>query len=277
MRHIWICLIDGCLIRSGPVQASETMPILLERLLKIFPHMGPHAVKVIAEDGRLFDDELWFASPTAADPKTAESDTLLAAVGVVEGHVAVKLHHGKSIEDVLNAEAGSFTGRITDDVDFGVYDFFGEQQASIEDIIAVLGPEQSGEPPQRQPGGGGVHTMGENSAGGGNNDRRRARRTPRRRVRGGAGGGGRNGKPSGRGGAQRPDGAPTPAGSEGGDAQNSRDSHSQAGESDRGESSSRDEGSRSDEGRSQERSEPREPRGEDRPPQSSGSSGPDSV
>jgi len=140
MRHIWICIIDGCIVRSGPVKSSETMPVLMERLMRTFPHMGNNSVQVISEDGRVFDSELWFSHPTEGDVKP-EQDELLAAIGVVNGFVAAKVHRGLSVEEIIQSEAGSFSGKINDDVDFGIFDFSGDQLASIEDMIAVAGPE----------------------------------------------------------------------------------------------------------------------------------------
>ncbi len=140
MRHIWICIIDGCIVRSGPVKPSETMPVLMERLMRTFPHMGSNSVQVISEDGRVFDSELWFSHPTEGDVKP-EQDDLLAAIGVVNGFVAAKVHRGMSIEEIIQSEAGSFSGKINDDVDFGIFDFSGDQLASIEDMIVVAGPE----------------------------------------------------------------------------------------------------------------------------------------
>lgn len=143
MRHIWLCIIDGVLVRSGMVQPGDTMPLLMERLLRVFPHMGADSIKVVAEDGRIFDNELWFSSPTLGEVKKPEGDDALAAVGVVEGHVGVKVHHGKTAEEILGAEANTFSGRLTDNMDFGLYDFTGEQVASIEDIITLIGPENT--------------------------------------------------------------------------------------------------------------------------------------
>ena len=126
MRHIWVCLIDGCLVRSGVVQPGETMPMLADKLHRCFPHMGPDSLKVICEDGRLFDHELPFSSPSLRDPNTKGEDDLLAAVGVVDTFVGVKIHRGLSTEEVLDAEAHTFSGKITDNMDFGVYDFNGD-------------------------------------------------------------------------------------------------------------------------------------------------------
>ncbi len=176
MRHIWICIIDGCIVRSGPVKPSETMPVLVERLMRTFPHMGTNSVQVISEEGRVFDSELWFSHPTEGDVKP-EHDDLLAAIGVVNGFVAAKVHRGMSVEDIIQSEAGSFSGKINDDVDFGVFDFSGDQLASIEDMILVAGPETA-------PDAGG--------GGGGDDVRNRSRqRRARRATRGGRGGRGR--------------------------------------------------------------------------------------
>ncbi|MBI4027469.1 MAG: hypothetical protein HY360_20960 [Verrucomicrobia bacterium] len=169
MRHIWICMIDGCLVRAGAVQPGDTMPLLLERLLKVFPHMQPEALKIVCEDGRIFDNELWFANPTLRDPQAQTPDNLLVAVGVVDGHVGVKVHHGLTAEQILEAEASTFSGRINDNMDFGVYDFSGEQHASIEDMIALVEsetPPPSAEPTQHR-----------------NRPRKARRFPPRRRVR----------------------------------------------------------------------------------------------
>lgn len=182
MRHIWICLIDGCLVRSGSVQPADTMPVLLERMLRVFPHMAPESLKVICEDGRVFDSELWFSNPTLGDPQLAEKDDLLAAVGVVDGHVGVKLHRGLTPEEVLQREISSFSGKIDDNMDFGIFDFSGEQLGSIEDMIVLLGPQSVALPPV-------VATDAEAGR------PRRARRTPFRR----------RGRDNGRGG-QKPDG-----------------------------------------------------------------------
>jgi hypothetical protein len=148
MQHIWICIIDGCLIRSGPVHAGDTINLLQEKLFKTFPHMGPESLKVVREDGKVFDMEMGFSNPTH-DDKTAH--TILAAVGVVEGFVGVKIHRNVTAEEVLEMEAGSFSGKIDDNMDFGVYDFTGEQLASIEDMILHLGPESAPEPLYQPP------------------------------------------------------------------------------------------------------------------------------
>ncbi len=178
MRHIWICIIDGCLVRSGMVQPGDTMPMLMERLTRIFPHMGTDSIKVVCEDGRVFDTELPFSSPSLGDAARPEGDDALAAVGVVEGHVGVKVHHGKPAEDILNAEANTFSGRLTDNMDFGLYDFSGEQIASIEDIITLIGPENAPDVA--------AFSQPQSQADGPTTQRRRARRQPRFR-RGGRG------------------------------------------------------------------------------------------
>lgn len=146
MRHIWVCLIDGCLVRSGAVQPGETMPMLADKLLRSFPHMGSDSLKVICEDGRIFDRELSFSNPTLRDPNSKEPDNLLAAVGVVDAFVGVKIHKGITVEEVLDAEAHAFSGKITDNMDFGVYDFNGNLLASIEDMMTLVAPEQAPDP-----------------------------------------------------------------------------------------------------------------------------------
>lgn len=166
MQHIWICIIDGCLIRSGPVHPDDTITLLQEKLFKTFPHMGPESLKVVREDGKVFDMEMGFSNPTY-DEKAAH--TILAAVGVVEGFVGVKIHRHVTAEEVLEMEAGSFSGKINDHMDFGIYDFTGEQMASIEDMILHLGPESAPEPLYQPP--------SEDSGGRRVRSRRRYRRT----------------------------------------------------------------------------------------------------
>jgi hypothetical protein len=173
MQHIWICIIDGCLIRSGSVRPGDTIEVLREKLFRVYPHMGPESLKVVREDGKIFDPEMGFSNPTY-DEKVARET--LAAVGVVEGFVGVKIHRNVNAEQVLESEAGSFSGKINDNMDFGVYDFSGEQVASIEDMILHLGPESAPDPLYQPPA---------------ESDSMRRVRSRRkyRRVRGGGGGG----------------------------------------------------------------------------------------
>jgi hypothetical protein len=159
MRHLWLCIIDGCLIRSGPVQPGDTMRSLMEKLSRTFPHMAPDSLKIIREDGRIFDTELGFSNPSPINANDPESQKILAAVGVVEGYVGVKVHQGKTIEEILQAEAGTISGKINDNMDYAIYDFTGEQLASIEDMIALLEPENAPEP-LFQPEGGGKRRRG---------------------------------------------------------------------------------------------------------------------
>ncbi len=139
-------MIDGCLIRSGSVQSGETIFSLSDQLIRVFPHMGKDSLKVICEDGKIYDSELPFSAPTHEKSPSSHVDDALIAVGVVEGHMGVKIHHGMMVEEVLQAEASAFSEKITDYMDFGVYDFSGEQLASIEDMIALVSPEHAPEP-----------------------------------------------------------------------------------------------------------------------------------
>ncbi len=136
-RFIWICIIDGCIVRSGAVQVGETMPKLIERVSRHLPHMASDSMKVVGEDGKVYDSEAWFPGP-APEVAGAPSETELVAVGVVEAFFGAKLHHGATPEEVIQTEAKSFSGRIDDMVDFGVFDFSGEQLASIEDMVAYV-------------------------------------------------------------------------------------------------------------------------------------------
>jgi len=151
MRHIWICLIDGFLVRSGAVKAGDTMPLLLERVTRIFPHAGPDSVKVFSEDGRIFDSDLWFSNPAHENSDVAKAEQILVAVGVVDGHVGIKIHRGMNFDEVLQVEANTFTEKIAENMDFGIYDFSGEQLASIEDMIALIGPENTADPVFQKP------------------------------------------------------------------------------------------------------------------------------
>lgn len=144
MRLIWICLIDGVIIKSGAVQPGDTMPLLTERLMKSYPHTGPDSLKVIGEDGRVFDSELPFPTPTSSDSQT--TDDVFAAVGVVDNFVGVKIHRDKTPDEILEAELSSFTGKITDNMDFGIFDFSGEQLVTIEEMLAMVSPDQAPEP-----------------------------------------------------------------------------------------------------------------------------------
>ncbi len=143
MRYLWICVIDGCLIRSGPVRPADTMAMLSERVARSLPHMGPESLKVIAEDGRIYSGEVTFPSGSASEPADGGD---LVAVGIVSQFVGVKVHHGLGIEAVIELEAQSFSGRLNDQVDFGIFNFLGEQLASIEDMIAFLGVGESEAP-----------------------------------------------------------------------------------------------------------------------------------
>jgi hypothetical protein len=150
MRHIWICLIDGVIVRSGPVQPGDTMPLLLEKLMRVYPHMQTDSLKVVREDGSIFDSELWFASPSPNDPNRIDVDDILVTVGVVEGHLGVRIYHGKSPEDILTTEANTFPEKITEQMDFGIFNFAGDQLVSIEDMISHLGPQSSQENEPKQ-------------------------------------------------------------------------------------------------------------------------------
>ena len=178
MRYIWICIIDGCIVRSGMVQTGETMPKLIERVSRHLPHMGPDSMKVVGEDGKVYDSEAWFPGPAPEVPDPAP-ETELIAVGVVEACFGVKLHHGATPEEVIQAEAKSFSGRIDDMVDFGVFDFSGEQLASIEDMVAFVQQTEpdkvpdyvnDAEGPPRE-----GASAGDATAGGGAGGRRRGR------------------------------------------------------------------------------------------------------
>lgn len=183
MRHIWICLIDGVIVRSGPVQPTDTMPVLLERLMRVYPHMQSDSLKVIREDGLIFDSELSFSNPAHNDPNRPDVDDLLAAVGVVEGHLGVQIYHGKTPEEILIGESKTFPEIITEQMDFGIFNFAGDQLISIEDMITYLGPQcvPDFQPREGQRNSGGV---GGNGGGGGrNSNRNRNRRGMRRRGR----------------------------------------------------------------------------------------------
>jgi hypothetical protein len=173
MRHIWICLIDGVLIRSGLVHPGETMPSLLEKLLQRYPHMRPEAMKVIREDGAIFDNELWFSTSSVEGPKPEEHDDVLAVVGVVDGHIGVNIRKGKSAEDILMNEAQSLEDHLAEDVDFGIFNFNGEQVASIEDMMSFITP-----PAQEAENGG-----GQQNGGPGDDSKRRGRGRGRNRRR----------------------------------------------------------------------------------------------
>jgi hypothetical protein len=187
MRHIWICLIDGVIVRSGPIQPTDTMPIVLEKLMRVYPHMQTDSLKVIREDGLIFDSELSFSNPSPNDPNRADVDDILAAVGVVEGHLGVQIYHGKSPEDILTTEASNFPEKITEQMDFGIFNFAGDQLVSIEDVITFLGPKNVQEFQPRD------NNQQRSGGGGGNRgDRDRGRRGRNRRPlrrRGGRGGG----------------------------------------------------------------------------------------
>jgi hypothetical protein len=183
MRHIWICLIDGVLIRSGLVHPGETMPALLEKLLQRYPHMRPEAMKVIREDGAIFDSELWFSTSSVEGPKPEEQDDVLAVVGVVDGHIGVNIRKGKSAEDILMNEAQSLEDHLAEDVDFGIFNFNGEQVASIEDMMSFITPptqetENGGE---QQNGGPGDDSKRRGRGRGRNRRRERGPRGRRRR------------------------------------------------------------------------------------------------
>jgi hypothetical protein len=141
MRHIWICLIDGVIVRSGAVQPQDTMPMLQEKLMRVYPHMQIDSLKVLREDGSVFDVELPFHNPSPNDPNRKDVDDILAAVGVVEGHLGVQIYHGKATEEILATEANNFPEKITEQMDFGVFNFAGDQLVSIEDVINFLGPK----------------------------------------------------------------------------------------------------------------------------------------
>ncbi|MCC7517892.1 MAG: hypothetical protein IT578_01775 [Verrucomicrobiae bacterium] len=189
MRYIWICIIDGCIVRSGAVQAGETMPKLIERISRHLPHMASDSMKVVGEDGKVYDSHAWFPGPAPETPG-APPETELIAAGVVESFFGVKLHHGATPEDVIQAEAQSFSGRIDDMVDFGVFDFSGEQLASIEDMVAYVQQtepdkapdyvDESKGPPHEGEGGDGRRRRGRNRQRG-----HRNRRDFRRRGNGG--------------------------------------------------------------------------------------------
>ena len=151
MRHFWVCLIDGFLIRSGAIKPGDTMQGLLEQISRYLPHAQPDAVKVIREDGHIFDNQIWFSNPTEHDSQAARDENLYAAIGVVNGHLGVKIHRGFHLEDILHGEAETFSGKITEDTDFGIYEFSGEQVASIEDITNLLGPDDTLDPSLREP------------------------------------------------------------------------------------------------------------------------------
>lgn len=113
------------------------MPKLIERVSRHLPHMASDSMKVVGEDGKVYDSEAWFPGP-APEVAGAPPETELVAIGVVEAFFGAKLHHGATPEEVIQAEAKSFSGRIDDMVDFGVFDFSGEQLASIEDMVAYV-------------------------------------------------------------------------------------------------------------------------------------------
>ncbi len=168
-------------------QIEDTMAMLSERVARSLPHMGPESLKVIAEDGRIYSGEVTFPSGSASEPADGGD---LVAVGIVSQFVGVKVHHGLGIEAVIELEAQSFSGRLNDQVDFGIFNFLGEQLASVEDMIAFLGV---GEPEVPK-----VAGAGAESAAPAAGSRRHHR--ARRRSGGGRGGQGAQGGQGGRGG-----------------------------------------------------------------------------